>query len=123
MKKLVTAALLLIVVLSGVLTVSAYYDQNGTERWCNSDADGCWVTGEDGEKVYIMFWSEASREKFMGKDSNAPMGIALPAGKVIMPPPPVPPVPTASGKRRVQKVTWTAAAAKSVEPLTQANVV
>ncbi len=75
-------ALLILVVVIAALSVMAataaprdrYYDQMGNKHWCNSDSYGCWVTGENGEKVYIMFWSEAARDYIMGKGSNAPIG-------------------------------------------------
>ena len=63
-------ALILIAVLSAMLfAASVSADQNGNDRWCNSDEYGCWVTGEDGGKCYIMFWSEESRAYFMGGKS------------------------------------------------------
>ena len=63
--------IVLFVLLTAVLifiTVSA--DQNGNDRWCNSDEYGCWVTDEDGGKCYIMFWSEEARAYFMGDISK-----------------------------------------------------
>ncbi len=62
-----------------VLSVSAaprdrYYDQLGNKHWCNSDSYGCWVTGENGEHEYIMFWSESARDAIMGPGSKAPIG-------------------------------------------------
>ena len=54
-----------------VMTVSVSADQDGYNNWCNMDQYGCWVTGDEGEQIYIMFWSEAIRQQFMG-DSTAP---------------------------------------------------
>ena len=51
-----------------------YYDQMGNKYWCNSDSYGCWVTSENGEHEYIMFWSESARDTIMGPDSKAPLG-------------------------------------------------
>ena len=51
-----------------------YFEQDGNKYWCYVDAFGCWITGETGEHEYIMFWTEASRELFMGPDSDAPIG-------------------------------------------------
>ncbi len=69
----------LIIAALSVMSVSAaprdrYYDQLGNKRWCNSDSYGCWVTGENGEHEYIMFWSESARDAIMGPDSKAPLG-------------------------------------------------
>lgn len=64
--------------LSAIPVSAALYDQNSNHYFCNSDPDGCWVTGEEGEQIYIMFWSEASRSKIMGEGSNAPLGIGDP---------------------------------------------
>lgn len=51
-----------------VLTVSAFADQEGNDRWCNMDQYGCWVTDkETGGQNYIMFWSEEARQYFMGE--------------------------------------------------------
>ncbi len=88
MKKHLIIFFVLMTVLSTVLSVSAAprsrrYDQLGNKHWCNIDDDGCWVTGEEGERIYIMFWSEASRSKYMGEGSNAPLGIEVP-GSVEM---------------------------------------
>ena len=81
-KKSVSLILGIMIAAMSVTSVSAaprgyYFNQDGNKHWCNSDADGCWVTGENEEHVYIMFWSETSREKIMGPDSNAPLGIAV----------------------------------------------
>ena len=54
-----------------VFTVSVSADQDGHTNWCNMDQYGCWVTGDGGEQVYIMFWSEEARTYFMGPNSNA----------------------------------------------------
>ncbi len=52
------------------LAASVSADQNGNDRWCNSDEYGCWVTEENGGKSYIMFWSEEARAFFMGGKSK-----------------------------------------------------
>ena len=80
MKKSVWFILVLIIAALSVMSACTaprerYYDQMGNKYWCNVDSDGCWVTGEEGEHIYIMFWSAASAAKFMGADSNAPLGI------------------------------------------------
>ena len=54
-----------------VFTLAVSADQEGTANWCNIDKDGCWVTADDGGKDYIMFWSEKSRETYMG-DTTEP---------------------------------------------------
>ena len=46
-------------------------DQDGGDRWCNMDQYGCWVTGDEGEQIYISFWTEEARKYFMG-DITAP---------------------------------------------------
>ncbi len=99
MKKTFVLILVVIIAALSVMTVcyaapfNRYYDQNGNKYWCNIDSDGCWVTGENGEHEYIMFWSEASRAKYMGEGSNAPIGINT--GKDELPLLPIPtPVPT-----------------------------
>ncbi len=79
MKKSWILFFVLICAVLSVMSVSAaprdrYYDQNGNKRWCNSDSYGCWVTGENGEHEYIMFWSESARDAIMGPGSNAPIG-------------------------------------------------
>ena len=56
------------ILLGAITTVTA--DQDGYDRWCNSDQYGCWVTDEDGRRAYIMFWSEESRQFFMGPRSD-----------------------------------------------------
>ena len=80
MKKCLVITLVLAIAALSVMSACAaprerYYDQMGNKYWCNVDSDGCWVTGEEGEHIYIMFWSAASAAKFMGADSNAPLGI------------------------------------------------
>ncbi len=81
MKKSLVIFFVLICAALSVLSVSAaYYDQNGNARWCNRDSYGCWVTGENGEHEYIMFWSEAARDYIMGKGSNAPIVERFSAG-------------------------------------------
>ncbi len=79
MKKSWILFFVLICAALSVLSVSAaprdrYYDQLGNKHWCNSDSYGCWVTGENGEHEYIMFWSEAARDAIMGPGSDAPIG-------------------------------------------------
>ena len=79
MKKSLILFFVLIIAALSVLSVSAaprdrYYDQMGNKYWCNSDSYGCWVTGENGEHEYIMFWSESARDAIMGPGSKAPLG-------------------------------------------------
>ncbi len=79
MKKSFVLIFVLICAALSVLSVSAaprdrYYDQLGNKHWCNSDSYGCWVTGENGEHEYIMFWSESARDAIMGSGSKAPIG-------------------------------------------------
>ncbi len=79
MKKSPVLIFVLIIAALSVLSASAaprdrYYDQMGNKHWCNSDSYGCWVTGENGEHEYIMFWSESARDAIMGPDSKAPIG-------------------------------------------------
>ena len=85
MKKTIILMFVLMIAAFSVMSASAaprgrYYDQLGNKHWCNSDSDGCWVTGENGEHEYIMFWSEASREKYMGAGSDAPVGEYVESG-------------------------------------------
>ncbi len=68
MKKFLVVLFVLIIAVLSVMAVSA--DQNGTDIWCNKDSYGCWITGEDGEQVYIMFWSEDARNYIMGTDGS-----------------------------------------------------
>ena len=84
-KTLFVVLLAMLCLAVSVVTVSA--DQNGTDRWCNSDLYGCWVTGEEGEQIYIMFWSVFAREYFMGPDSNATVTDPYPIGKMPLDPP------------------------------------
>ena len=79
MKKLLLSTLVLIIAALSVMSVSAaphgrYYDQSGSKYWCYVDNYGCWITGENGGKEYIMFWSEASADFIMGPNSGAPIG-------------------------------------------------
>ena len=54
-----------------VMIVPVLADQEGNNRWCNIDQYGCWITDvETGEQNYIMFWSEESRQYFMGDASE-----------------------------------------------------
>ena len=84
-----------------MLSVSAaphnrYYDQLGNKHWCNVDSYGCWVTGENGEHEYIMFWSEAARDSIMGPDSKAPLGTNPGTSELgLLPPKPATAAPTA----------------------------
>lgn len=73
MKKSIVFILVVFALLAAVMTVSAYFEQEGTKRWCNVTPDGCTVDDGEGKQVYIMFWSEASRDKIMGPNSNAPI--------------------------------------------------
>ena len=66
LKKSVFAALVLTMLLS---FCTVFADQDGNSCWCNIDDYGCWNTGEDGGKSYIMFWSEESRQYIMGTGS------------------------------------------------------
>lgn len=59
------------ILMMAVMTVSVSADQDGLENWCNMDQYGCWVTGDNGEQIYIMFWTEEARQYFMG-GSTAP---------------------------------------------------
>ena len=54
-----------------ILSAPIFADQEGNENWCNIDSYGCWVTGEDAGKEYLMFWSESARQYFMG-DTTPP---------------------------------------------------
>ncbi len=49
-----------------VISAAVLADQNGTDSWCNKDEFGCWVTGDDGARIYIMFWDEHTARLFMG---------------------------------------------------------
>ena len=84
MKKfLVVLFVLLIAALSVMAVSAAYYDQNGNSYWCNKDSYGCWVTGDKGEQIYIMFWSESARDYIMGSGSDAPVFAAPAAGATM----------------------------------------
>ncbi len=79
MKKIFVLSLVIVIAAMSVIAVSAapragYYDQVGNKYWCNSDSYGCWVSGENGEHEYIMFWSESAADAIMGKNSGAPIG-------------------------------------------------
>ncbi len=63
--------LLLVISILMIASQTVFADQEGNENWCNIDSYGCWVTGEDGGKDYLMFWSESARQYFMG-DSTPP---------------------------------------------------
>ena len=71
MKKNILFVLLLSLLIAAALTASVSADQNGNDRWCFIDNNGCWITGDNGEQWYIMFWSEPTRKFFMG-DSTPP---------------------------------------------------
>ncbi|MBQ6517480.1 MAG: hypothetical protein IJI14_02095 [Anaerolineaceae bacterium] len=71
MNKKTLFVVLLAMLCLAVFTVSVSADQDGLENWCNIDQYGCWVTGDEGEQNYIMFWSEETRQYFMG-DKTAP---------------------------------------------------
>ena len=51
MKKIVFCVLLLTLLLS---FCTVFADQDGRNCWCNIDEYGCWITGEDSGKTYIM---------------------------------------------------------------------
>ncbi len=59
------------VLMMAVMTVSVSADRDGYNNWCNMDQYGCWVTGDEGQQNYIMFWSEEARTYFMGPNSKA----------------------------------------------------
>ena len=82
-KSLVVLFVLLIAALSVMAVSAAYYDQNGNSYWCNKDSYGCWVTGDKGEQIYIMFWSESARDYIMGTGSDAPVFAAPAAGATM----------------------------------------
>ena len=82
-KSLVVLFALLIAALSVMAVSAAYYDQNGNSYWCNKDSYGCWVTGDKGEQIYIMFWSESARDYIMGTGSDAPVFAAPAAGATM----------------------------------------
>ena len=84
MKNKVLFALFAVMMLA-VLTTVVSADQDAYERYCNIDQYGCWNTGDNGAKDYIMFWSESSRAYFMGPDSNAPVSPQpAPSGRLPM---------------------------------------
>ena len=95
MRKSLILFFVLIIAALSVMAVSAaprdrYYDQMGNKYWCNSDSYGCWVTGENGEHEYIMFWSESARDAIMGPDSKAPLGTNPGTSELpLLPPKPV----------------------------------
>lgn len=70
MKKSVFLLLLCVLLISAV-SACAFFDGYGSKAYCIVDFDGCYVHDEDGNAIYIMFWSEASRGKIMG-DLTAP---------------------------------------------------
>lgn len=71
MKKNILFILVLSILMLTAITVSVSADQEGNRRWCFIDDDGCWITGDYGDKWYIMFWSEPIRKFYMG-DSTPP---------------------------------------------------
>lgn len=64
MKKVTLLSCLMMLIL--LLTVPVSADQDGNSTWCSMDEYGCYETDEDGSTFYIMFWSEAARQKIMG---------------------------------------------------------
>ena len=92
MKKLIVFVLVFIITALSLNSVSAaYYDQDGNKHWCHTDSYGCWISGENGEHEYIMFWSEAARTMIMGPDSNAPLADIYGHPKLPLKPPQPPP--------------------------------
>ena len=83
LRKLVFVGMILVLMASFTVVLA---DQDGRDNWCNSDQYGCWVTGDDGEQWYIMFWSESARDYFMGPGSNAVVTDPFPAGKMPLAP-------------------------------------
>lgn len=95
MQRKYTILVLFVLLSAALLSMSVYADQDGNARWCNSDEYGCWVTGEDGGKSYIMFWSEEARAYFMGSKS-APGSLVTvkpntPGGRFDVEAAPIPP--------------------------------
>lgn len=88
MKKSKFYMFLLIAVFCLVFCGAALADQEGNDRWCNSDQYGCWITGDDAGQNYIMFWSESARDLFMGPESSAGVVTQYPAGKMPLDPAP-----------------------------------
>ena len=70
MKRKYSLIVLFVLLAAVMVSVTVSADQNGNDRWRNMDGYGCWVTGEDGGKCYIMFWSEEARAYFMGDKSK-----------------------------------------------------
>ncbi len=114
MKKSLALFFVLIIAALSVLSVSAaprdrYYDQLGNKHWCNSDSYGCWITGENGEHEYIMFWSESARDSIMGPGSKAPIGTNPGTSELPL----LPPTPVAaasdSGGDDTRQCSWTEA--------------
>ena len=66
LKKLVLLSVLMAALL---ISCSVFADQDGKNCWCNVDQYGCWNTGDDGGKSYLMFWSEEARQYIMGTGS------------------------------------------------------
>ena len=73
MRKKALGIVLFVLLCLTAITISVSADQEGSSCWCNVDQHGCWITGENGGKSYIMFWSESSRDYIMGKGSKAPI--------------------------------------------------
>ena len=88
MKKSKFFIFLLITAFCLAFFTSVLADQEGNFRWCNSDQYGCWVTGDNNEQSYIMFWSESARDFFMGPGSSAGVVTQYPAGKMPLDPAP-----------------------------------
>ncbi len=70
MKRKYSLIVLFVLLTAAMIFITVSADQNGNDRWCNSDEYGCWVTDEDGGKCYITFWSEEARAYFMGDKSK-----------------------------------------------------
>ena len=64
---MVKKIILIVMVFVLMLGASAVFaDNEGGKSFCYEDQFGCWVTDEDGQQIYIMFWSEEARAFFMG---------------------------------------------------------
>lgn len=84
MNKSTLLIVLLITAFCLVSFSSVLADQDGNTRWCNSDQYGCWVTGDNGEKCYILFYSEFARDYIMGKGSSAVVSPMVPGGTMSL---------------------------------------
>ena len=81
MKKFVLLTVLLMLLIS---CAAVFADQDGKSCWCNVDQYGCWNTGDDGGKSYIMFWSEESRQSIMGTGSAPYKSVVEKPGSIGM---------------------------------------